>query len=80
MRRRRCCCSAPVTYILFNPDGLLSHYTVLPIQIFNLIKQSQEEFHAIAWAAIVLLLVIVLVMNSVAIFIRNKFQKRMVTP
>jgi phosphate transport system permease protein len=64
------------TAILFNPDGLDSSYTTLPIQIFNLIKQAQSEFHELAWAAIVLLLGIVLVMNSAAIFIRNKFQKR----
>ncbi len=64
------------TAVLFNPDGLDSGYTVLPIQIFNLIKAPQEEFHQLAWAAIVLLLGIVLIMNSVAIFIRNKFQKR----
>jgi phosphate transport system permease protein len=64
------------TAILYNPDGLQSGYTVLPIQIFNLIKQPQAEFHELAWAAIVLLLGIVLIMNSVAILIRNKFQKR----
>jgi len=64
------------TTILFNPDGLDSSYTTLPIQIFNLIKQPSEEFHQLAWAAIVLLLGIVLIMNSAAIFIRNKFQKR----
>jgi phosphate transport system permease protein len=64
------------TLILFNPDGLDSSYSVLPIQIFNYIKQAQSDFHELAWAAIVLLLGIVLVMNSAAIFIRNKFQKR----
>jgi phosphate transport system permease protein len=64
------------TLVLFNPDGLMSGYTTLPIQIFNLIKQPHQEFHELAWAAIVLLLAIVLVMNSLAIFIRNKFQKR----
>jgi phosphate transport system permease protein len=65
------------TAILYNPDSLSSSYTTLPLQIFNLIKQAQPEFHELAWAAIVLLLGIVLIMNSAAIFIRNKFQKRM---
>jgi phosphate transport system permease protein len=64
------------TLVLFNPDGLNSTYSVLPIQIFNFIKHSNSGFHELAWAAIVLLLGIVLVMNSLAIFIRNKFQKR----
>jgi phosphate transport system permease protein len=65
-----------VTFIRFNPDGLLSSYTTLPIQIYNLIKEPQAEFQELAAASIVLLLVILLAMNSIAIFIRNKFQKR----
>jgi phosphate transport system permease protein len=64
-----------VSFIRFNPDSLLASYTTLPIQIFNLIKQPQEEYQELASAAIVLLLVILLLMNSVAIFIRNRFQK-----
>jgi phosphate transport system permease protein len=65
-----------VTFIQFNPDGLDSRYTVLPIQIYNLIKQAQPQYQAIGAAAIVLLIALVLVMNSVAIFIRSKYQKR----
>jgi phosphate transport system permease protein len=65
-----------VSFITFNPDGLLSRYTVLPIQIFGYIGKSQSEYTELAAAAIVLLLAIVLLMNSVAIFLRNKFQKR----
>jgi phosphate transport system permease protein len=65
-----------VTFIRFNPDSLLSSYTTLPIQIYNLIKEPQAEFQELAAAAIVLLLVILLLMNSVAIIIRNRFQKR----
>jgi len=65
-----------VTYVAFNPNSLGSAYTVLPIQIYNWISQSREEFTVLASAAIVLLLVILLAMNSIAIFIRNKYQKR----
>jgi phosphate transport system permease protein len=65
-----------VSFITFNPDGLRSRYTVLPIQIFGYIGKSQSEYVELAAAAIVLLLAIVLLMNSVAIFLRNKFQKR----
>jgi phosphate transport system permease protein len=64
------------TLVLYNPDSLDSSYTTLPIQIFNLISQAQAKFHELAWAAIVLLLGIVLIMNLAAILIRNKFQKR----
>ena len=65
-----------VTFIRFNPDSLLSSYTTLPIQIYNLIKEPQAEFQELAAASIVLLLAILLLMNSVAIVIRNRFQKR----
>jgi phosphate transport system permease protein len=65
-----------LSYIAFNPDGVLSQFTVLPVQIYDFIKQSREEFVPLASAAIVVLLVILLAMNSVAIFLRNKFQRR----
>ena len=65
-----------VTFVAFNPDGLTSAYTVLPIQIYDWIRQSREEFQVLAAAAIVILLAILLVMNSVAIYIRNRYQKR----
>lgn len=65
-----------VTYITFNPDGLGSAYTVLPIQIYSLVVEAQTGFQKLGAAAIVLLLGILLLMNSLAILIRNKFQKR----
>ena len=65
-----------VTFITFNPSGLMSGYTTLPIQIYNWTKDSREEFQVLAAATIVLLLVILLIMNFAAIWIRNKTQKR----
>ncbi len=65
-----------VTFVAFNPDGPTSAYTVLPIQIYDWIRQSREEFAVLASAAIVVLLVILLLMNSIAIYIRNRYQKR----
>lgn len=65
-----------LSFITFNPEGLKSPFTVMPIQIFNWISQSREEFKHLAAAAIVVMLVILLLMNSVAIYIRNRFQKR----
>ncbi len=63
-------------FITFNPDGLGSRFTVLPIQIYDWASRPQAEFRdELAAAAIVVMLVILLVTNSVAIFIRNRFQK-----
>ncbi|MDQ4037779.1 MAG: phosphate ABC transporter permease PstA [Actinomycetota bacterium] len=61
-----------VTFVRFNPEGIFSSYTVLPIAIFNLIKQPQAELQELAAAGIVLLLIILLLMNSIAIVIRNR--------
>jgi phosphate transport system permease protein len=64
-----------VTYVSFNPS-LLGPYTALPVQIYNWTIQSQEEFRVLAAAAIIVLLVLLLSMNSLAIWVRNRFQKR----
>ena len=61
--------------MLFDPDGLVSPVTALPIQIYDLTSRSQEEFRQAASAAIIVLLVLILSLNALAIFIRNKFQR-----
>ncbi len=65
-----------VTFVTFNPSGVQDAYTVLPIQIYNWVTEAKPEFNSLASAAIVVLLLILLIMNSLAIFIRNRFQKR----
>jgi phosphate transport system permease protein len=65
-----------LTFITFNPDGLTSQFTALPIQIFNWISRPQAEFKDLAAAAIVVLLVVLLAMNSVAIWLRNRYYRR----
>ena len=57
------------------PTGLQSAITALPMQIYSLTSQSQEEFQTAASAAIIVLLVMILALNGLAIFIRNKFQR-----
>ncbi len=61
--------------VRFDPEGLLSEITALPMQIYSLTSQSQEEFQTAASAAIIVLLIMILGLNALAIFIRNKFQK-----
>jgi phosphate transport system permease protein len=65
-----------LTYIAFLPDSLFSAFSVLPIQAFNWLSRPQSAFHANAAAAIILLLAILLCMNSLAIWLRYKFEKR----
>ena len=61
--------------VRFDPNGFLSVFTALPMQIYTSTSQSQEEFQVAAAAAIIVLLVMILGMNALAIFIRNKFQR-----
>lgn len=60
----------------FLPDGLLSTFTALPMQIYDWAKRPNEEFQFVAAAGIMVLMTVLILMNSIAIFIRNKFQKR----
>lgn len=60
----------------FLPTGYLDTFTALPMQIFDWAKRPQEAFQYVASAGIIVLMVFLLTMNSIAIFIRNKFQKR----
>lgn len=65
-----------LTYIAFLPESLTSPFTTLPIQIFNWISRPQKEFHVNAAAGILVLLIIMLLMNALAIWLRMRLQKR----
>jgi phosphate transport system permease protein len=66
-----------LTFVPFAPDGIMSPFTVLPIQIFNWVSRPQEGFHEIAAAGIIVLLITLILMNSLALFLRNKFTNKM---
>ena len=67
-----------LTFIPFLPDSLFSAFTALPIQAFNWISRPQAAFHENAAAAILVLLIVLLSLNSFAIWLRFRFQKRSV--
>ncbi len=60
----------------FNPDGLFSNFTALPMQIFGFSKDTDPRFLELAAAAIIVLMAILLVMNSVAIVLRNRYAQK----
>ena len=66
-----------LTYIPFVPTDVFSPFTVLPIQIFNWVSRPQAAFAENAAAGIVVLLGLLLMMNAVAIVLRDRFQKRL---
>ena len=65
-----------VTFITFAPDSVWSPFTVLPIQIFNWVSRPQAGFHENAAAGIIVLLALLLSMNGAAIWLRDRYQKR----
>ena len=65
-----------LVYLTFVPTHPMERFTVLPIQIFNWVARPQEDFQGLAAAGIIVLLSILLVMNSIAVFLRNKYQTR----
>jgi len=65
-----------LVFVNYDPNGLFSGFTALPIQIYNWASQPQLAFQQVASAAIILMLVLLLVMNTLAIVIRNRYQKR----
>jgi phosphate transport system permease protein len=64
------------TFITFLPDGILSGYTAMPMQIYYWIGLPKEEFKGVAAAGIIVLMTLVIVVNVFAIIIRNKNQKQ----
>ena len=64
-----------VTYVAIDPT-VLGPFTALPIQIYQWVRLPQEEFRSLAAAAIIVLLGILLSLNAVAIWLRNRYQRR----
>ncbi len=65
-----------LSYVTFLPDGIDAPFSALPIQIFNWVSRPQREFLINAAAAIVSLLVMMLILNAVAIVLRDRMQAR----
>jgi phosphate transport system permease protein len=59
-----------------SPSSPFDDVTALPIQIFGWISDPQTEFRSLAAAGIIVLMVLLLAMNAVAIWLRNRYQKR----
>lgn len=65
-----------LAYVPFVADNPMDEFTVLPIQIFNWVSRPQEAFLVNAAAAIIILLAITFVMNGLAVYLRNRWQRK----
>ncbi|MEX2104132.1 MAG: phosphate ABC transporter permease PstA, partial [Bacilli bacterium] len=63
-----------VAYIAFLPENLLSSFTVMPLQIYTWAGLPQKDFQNVAGAGILVLLIMLMSMNAIAIYLRNKYQ------
>jgi len=66
-----------LAYVPFVPSTPMDEFTVLPMQIFNWTSRPQAAFLVNAAAAIIVLMVITFIMNGIAIYFRNRWQKRL---
>ena len=67
------------TFIAFNPDGVNSFFTAMPIQIFDWISRPSNDVNdylPLAAAGILLLMIMLILMNSVAIWLRNRYEQK----
>lgn len=63
------------TYVPFLPQSVWDQFTVMPIQIYNWITLPQHEYRfGLAGAGILVLLAVLLVMNGIAVYLRNRFE------
>jgi phosphate transport system permease protein len=65
-----------LVYVPFLPEGPHDQFTTLPIQVFNWISRPQAAFVVNAAAGIIILLLITFLLNAIAIYIRNKWYKK----
>jgi phosphate transport system permease protein len=67
------------TFIAFNPEGLDSFFTAMPIQIFDWITRPSNDvndYRPLAAAGILLLMIMLVLMNSIAIWLRNRYEQK----
>lgn len=65
-----------LVYVPFAPTSPMDEFTVLTIQIFNWVTRPQAGFVTNAAAAIIILLLFTFMMNGIAVFLRNRYNKR----
>jgi phosphate transport system permease protein len=67
------------TFVAFNPEGLDSNFTAMPIQIFDWISRPSNDvndYRPLAAAGILLLMILLVAMNSAAIWLRNRYEQK----
>lgn len=64
------------SFVRFLPENMLDAFTVMPIQIYVWAGKPQADFREATSAAILVLMVVLLLINAVAIYLRNKYERK----
>jgi phosphate transport system permease protein len=64
------------TFVTFDPQPFSGGYSAMPVQIFNYALRPQDEFKVVAAAGVILMLIVLLAMNSFAIWLRNRYEQQ----
>jgi phosphate transport system permease protein len=64
------------TFVTFLPNVFEGGFTALPVLIYNYARRAQEGMPEVAAAGIIIMLAVLLLMNSVAIWLRNRFEQK----
>lgn len=65
------------TTMFAHPESIFDPFAAMPMQIFYWARRPEAEFQHIAAAGIVVLLTVLLLMNALAIYIRNRYEKEL---
>lgn len=64
-----------VTFVTFNPQFFEGGYSTLPVLIYSYASRPQEELQVLAAAGVVVMLVLLIMINSVAVWLRNRVER-----
>jgi phosphate transport system permease protein len=62
-------------FVTFDPTPFGDGFSAMPVQIFQYATRPQEEFQALAFAGVIVMLAVLLAMNSFAIWLRNRYER-----
>ena len=63
------------TVVTFDPNFWEGGYSALPVMIYSYAGRPQEEFHTLAAAGVLVMLAVLFVINSVAVWLRAKYER-----
>jgi phosphate transport system permease protein len=63
-------------FVTADPQPLEEGWTALPVQIYGLAADAQPELRELAAAGIIIMLAVLLLMNSFAIWLRNRYEQK----